>query len=453
MTRTRSQTLGLFLLAALFSFAANFGQHRFQPVVEPDFDSYRNYDWSTWTAVLSNVRTFGYPLFVTCVCAVSDHPRAIPLAHWLTLVFAAFLLQAGLTAAGMRRGVALACAATLLLDRAMLRFGNHVIADSVAGSLAVAATGSFLATLAPRFSRWGWCALTLLTFLSYQCRPAYLCLIPLWPLLGGGLAALLLDRDATWKALVRRISSYALATGAPFVLFCTLRWAIVGHWGLVSFGGYNLIGIVGQFLDPATAAALPADLQPLAQRMLQRASQIEHYERPTNFHELEQRYNPTVWQIAVPAAIEIHGDDPVKVNTDLSRLGRELLLRHPGQYARSLVWNGVHAIQWTVILTVTDKGTQLLCLLCLVVHAWSLWRGPRGTGRPYPERCAIRYRESHLLFWTAASFAAAKISLVMLVEPTMERYMTGAMTLLPCAIAVFVAHYAETMFRASNRAE
>jgi hypothetical protein len=111
----------------------------------------------------------------------------------------------------------------------------------------------------------------------------------------------------------------------------------------------------------------------------------------------------------------------------------------------------VNAIKLIVLLTITDKGTQLLCILCLVIHAWSLWRGPREPSVLEPERCAIRYREAHLLFWTAVSFAGSKIFLVMLVEPTMERYMTGAMPLMSAALAVFVAHYAETTFCASNR--
>ena len=54
----------------------------------------------------------------------------------------------------------------------------------------------------------------------------------------------------------------------PFLLFCFLRWVVVGHFGLVSFGGMNIIGIAGQFLTEDMIPKLPETVQPLAVRVL-----------------------------------------------------------------------------------------------------------------------------------------------------------------------------------------
>ncbi len=452
MTLTRRQSRYMLLAAALCSLGWSYANHRFQPIYEPDSHAYLEFDWSSTEAVLGTNRTIGYPLFVAAVRTVSDDPRAIPFSHWLALVFAAFVFQEGLIALGVRSYTVLWCAGTLLLGRGIIKFGPLVLSDSLAISLAIAATGCFFASLsAPR--RWGaWCGLILLTFSGYQTRPAYLFLIPLWPVFCLTADRLILRRGAPWLVSIRRGAAYAAATVIPFVLFCSLRWALVGHWGLVSFGGYNLFGVVGQFLDEDSAATLPADLQPLAREMLKKRAQWANYEPPVNFLAMEQMYNPTVWEMAVPTIRERHEDKNVRVNHELSQLSRELLKRHFRQYCQWLLWNSVHAFKVIFLLVLTDHGTGLLCLVFGGLQAWSLWRGPHlclpkpaiRTDTSNTDITAVRFLEWHLLLWTAIAFVSAKGLLVILVEPANERYMTGAMPLLPAALAVLLVHYLES---------
>ena len=343
-----------------------------------------------------------------------------------------------------------------MFGRAFLDLGHSVTADSLACSLAIAAAGCFLASTAAKPSRSSWWGLILFTFATYQTRPAYLFLIPLWPVLGFFLDRFILHRQSTWKSSLRRSGVYAAMTMIPFVMFCTLRWGVVGHWGLVSFGGYNIIGVVGQFLDQQSVDAMPDHLKPVAQMMFDRSSRLKDAEPPVNFLAMERMYNPTIWDVAVPTVKELHGDNPLVVNRVLSQLSGELLRQHFRQYVRWLVWNSIHAVKQVVQLTMTDTGTRILAIILLVAHALSLWRGPsapsdsdaadRIFGRPpvSPSTETVTFLELHLLFRTAAAFAAAKGLLVILVEPANDRYMSGAMPLLPAAIAVFVAKYFES---------
>ncbi len=91
----------------------------------------------------------------------------------------------------------------------------------------------------------------------------------------------------------------------------------------------------------------------------------------------------------------------------------------------------------------------MMMLFC--THGWSLIR----SGGAFPEpprtddsRSRQRCIERHLVFWTAIGFAAAKIELVILVEPAIDRYMEGAAVLLPCIVAVWVADLTEQTFPA-----
>ena len=278
------------------------------------------------------------------------------------------------------------------------------------------------------------------TFLAYLVRPAYLFLIPLWPVLWVVPVRLLIrdtmDRRTWWVRGARHVAAGVI----PFLGFCALRWAIVGHFGIVSFGGYNLIGVVGQFLDEPTIAELPTDLQPLAADMLHRREALPTAEPPRDYLAMERMFNPTVWQAAVPAAKEAAGGVPVQVNSLLSRLSRALLASHRREYLRWFAWNGKHAIKQTALLLMTDRGVQLLVLAFLSLHAASLWRGP-AVAAAGDDACR-GHLERHLLFWTAAGFTAAKTLLVILVEPAIGRYMIAATVLLPAVIAVIVAQSA-----------
>lgn len=415
-----------------------------RPFLEPDSGGYLEFDWSSPATVLNGVRTAGYPAFLKLAAAFGGGASAVPTLHWLAATLAAWLMYWGLNRTGFRSCVAFWCAIVLMFNREMLDFGNSVMADSLATSLAVASTACFFAIMPQRTSILGWIGLMVFTFLTYQVRPAYIFLIPFWPLMTVFLDVFLFRRFAPWGTIVKRSVLVTSLIVIPFVGYCTVRWFVVGHWGLVSFGGYNIVGIAGQFLDQPLAEQLPESIRPFALKIVERREQRGDVPTPTNYESLELGYNTTVWEIVVPTAREFHGDNVIALNRDLTKLSREILIRRFPAYVRSLIWNGKHAFSEILQLTFRDRGTLLVLLIAGLVHARSLLR-PRAA-QPQKSRslCEVDDRidiEVHLLFWTALGFAAAKSLLVILVEPSIGRYMTAAMALIPCAIAAIVAQY------------
>jgi Ni/Fe-hydrogenase subunit HybB-like protein len=147
--------------------------------------------------------------------------------------------------------------------------------------------------------------------------------------------------------------------------------------------------------------------------------------------------------MAVPAANAIYDDDTVEVNQALSKLSKQVIRQRPQAYVHWLVGNTNHARQQLTQLTVFDKGTLLVGLLLIYAHLSSLVVGVRRRSSVANTEADVQHRERHIVFWIAILFALAKTSLVVLVEPANDRYMTPAMVFLPAVLAVFTAQYAQ----------
>lgn len=416
---------------------------RLRPVLEPDSGGYIDFDWSSLKVVLNGVRTPGYPAFLKLADWFGGI-SAVPTLHWFAATLVAWLMYWALCRAGFRRQVAFWSAIVLMLNREMLDFGTPVMADSLATSLAVASAACFFTIAPAKTSAIGWIGLGLFTFLAYQVRPAYLFLIPLWPTMTVFFDLLLFRRSEPWSVLLKRSILVTSLVILPFLGYCTFRWMIVGHWGLVSFGGYNIVGIAGQFLDQPLAEQLPESIRPLAFRIVEERQKLDDIPAPVDFDSMERAYNSIVWRVTVPVAREFHGDDVIGLNRDLTTLSREILRRRFPQYLRSLIWNGKHAFSEILQLTFRDRGTLLVLLIAGLVHVWSLIRPQPDEKLSDTQRAVLHDQvriETHLLLWTALGFAIAKSALVILVEPSIGRYMTAAMALIPSAIAAIVAQY------------
>ncbi|MEZ6059230.1 MAG: hypothetical protein R3C19_02600 [Planctomycetaceae bacterium] len=414
---------------------------RMSPLVEPDSQTYLNFDFSSLTAALTQIRTFGYPLFLKTIGSV----ERVPFFQWLVHSVACGLFYVGLVRVGYRSAVAFACSATLLLSRAVFEWVNHVTADGLAAAMAIASAGALLAVLSRTKTVAGWPGLVAFTFLAYQIRPAYLFLIPLWPIAGFWLDTFLLRRDNGLATRLFRASGYAAATVLPFLAFCTLRLLVVGHWGLVSFGGYNVVGISAQFLDAELVRELPEELQPLAERIVDGRSRLTDYRPADSYEAMEEMFNPTVWTLTVPAARELCADDPVAVNQLLSQLAGTVIRRRPARYLQWLLWNANHARQQLLPLVVFDRGSIVVLSLFAAVLLSSLIRGEasdRVTAQAgaSPQQLHI---ERHVLLWLAVGFVVAKTLLVILVEPAIGRYLVAAGMFVPAAIAIWVVHFVE----------
>jgi hypothetical protein len=423
---------------------------RLSPVLEPDSGTYLEFDWSSPTTILGGFRTFGYPAFLKFAALFGRDNAAVPFLQWLAATLAAWACFWGLRRGGYRDEIAFWCAATLMLNREMLDFGNLIMSDSLATSLALTSFACFLACMARTTTILDWFGMAALTFLTYQVRPAYIFLIPLWPMMAFLLDLFLLRRTATWGRRLFHFICMTFVTVLPFVAFCSLRGAVVGHWGLVSFGGCNVVGIAGQLLDRELAAELPQSIQQLANRIVDAREQRTDTPGPVDYESFENSYNPIVWGVAVPIAKELQNNDVIAVNRDLTNLSKEILRRRPVAYLRCLLLNAKHAFSELLQLTFRDRGTLFVVFVAFLFHGWSLLRGPVQSRSAEANSEDLRI-ESHLLFWSAIGFASAKSLLVILVEPSIGRYMTAAMALLPPAIAVFLAQQMHSRASESKR--
>ena len=266
----------------------------------------------------------------------------------------------------------------------MVRVGRHVAAlllaeraavcaldpgDAPAISLVVASAGCLFAALADRPRPLAVGGLAVFTFLSYQVRPAYLFVILLWPGLAFLLAAAVFRRPVLRGAGVRRGGLILAVCVVPFLAFCTLRWAVVGHWGLVSFGGYNIIGVTAQIMDEEVAGQLPDELRPLASAILRRARRLDFVSAGRGFPDdggVLQRHR---LEVAVPATDEVYGSDRVTGNDALTRLSYEVIRRKPGGYARWLIGNAKHSVRQMHFLLLLDPGS-CWCSRCSCSPTW-----------------------------------------------------------------------------------
>jgi hypothetical protein len=217
--------------------------------------------------------------------------------------------------------------------------------------------------------------------------------------------------------------------------------ALVGHFGLVSFGGYNVIGIAVEFLDEETIDAHVAESwRPLARDILHRRNAAARADvflngRP-NIPLWELNYNSNVYQIAIPAATEIYGDNPTVVNRAFTEISHATLLAKKRDYLAFVALNLRYGIGkclnsgWLLMalgfsLLAAVAGRALLCPASL----------PAATadGR-LPSRSVVTS-----LVLAAFSFAACKLLIVGLVEVFISRYIFASTLFMPPILAIVLA--------------
>lgn len=447
MRRALASPYSWLLVVAVLAAIVHWRRGDFATRVLPDTPSYRDFDFSSLAAALSQTRTVGYPAFLKALDGVGIGFDGVALAQFVVFALAVVLFCLGLRVAGFGKATAFAAAASLFLVRAAWDYVPEATADSLGLSLAIATAGVFFAAVSSRGNGWTIAALAASTFLTYQVRPVYVFLILLWPTLSFAFESCLTREADPLRVRLRRLALYAAFLVVPFLAFAGLRKATVGHFGVVSFDGFNFVGIAGQFLDQRIASDLPDDLRPLADEMLRRRPAVEEIVPPTDFAAMEASYDPTIYYLALPIARETYGEDHVAINDAFSRLSWTVLRDRPEDYVRWLLGNAKHAFKQCIYLASTDTATLAAVACLLLLHAWRLMVARKLAPLELsPEDLRRRRIEDHLLLWTAIGFCATKCGLVIFLQPAIGRYMTAAIVFLPPALAVAAARYAESLF-------
>jgi len=287
---------------------------------------------------------------------------------------------------------------------------------------------------------------------TYLTRPAYLSLVVQLPLLGLAIVQSRRVHRPTFRELTRTAAVLAAATLIPLIAYCTLRSVVVGRFGVVASGGFNVIGVAGQFLDDEMVGSLPDDLQPLARHALTHRppedgdQSVLMTDAPVlNYQRIENRYDRTIWRIFYPAAEQTESSAVTSVNTRLRRLAQEIVRQRPKMYAVYLI----KAFRRAVFKIVGDTVLNPYCLsLCLLIAGVTLIRILRPSAvRTVDPESGAEFDLLSLMVLATLSFAACQMAVVILVCPPLGR-MTDAMALfVPALLMAFLIDRAAALLR------
>ncbi len=245
-----------------------------------------------------------------------------------------------------------------------------------------------------------------------------------------------MSRSARWQPLFAVLA----ATLLPVLAYCSLQWFVVGRFAVVSLGGYNLIGISGQFLDEDTVEDLPEHLRPLARKALEKRRRMQHKlamreADRLNYLRMESQYDDHIWRIFVPAAEELLGEESHDaVNSQLQETASAIIRARPKDY---LVWLAKAFRRGMVKLVsefVLNPVSLVLFLSTLAVLLVGVAGFLHGRGQP-----AAISRQTGLIFLMAVLFAAMKLGVVILVSIPIERMTMPMGQFVPVVFMAFLA--------------
>lgn len=418
-----------------------------EPIIPPLGDSYFHVTLSPLKEALGGLRTLGYPLFHAFVASQGQGLPAYPEAQLLILIPCVFVFGFGLRAYGLKPLAALAAASPLLWIVPV----EQVIPETLAKCFAIAAAGCLLWAAGTRniVACFG---LALSIFLAFQMRPAFLFLVVWVP------AAWLFLYSRRWGVhhqahWLRHALRTILACTVPLLLFCVFRLAIVGHFGLVSFGGQNTIGIAIELMDPATVDRLPPEDRVIA-RLLARGREAwpaPRFVTPrgprTDWVQTAGIYAANVNRIARATMTKFPTAEGqtnnVALDKALSRVSLHTFQANRPLYIAWLSGAAIESLRQALHLLLGGEDEEgfglgpdrsiflLLLLIAITLLSWPVELRAFGAGsRPYFTRAAS------VLLFVAGTFFLSKMLLVILVEPPLARYVEAAAFLLPCAVAV-----------------
>ncbi|MCA9025466.1 MAG: hypothetical protein KDA86_09665 [Planctomycetaceae bacterium] len=404
---------------------------RFVPMPVNDTPSYREFPWHSVHDALTHIRTPGYPAFLAVV-APGKNLAAVPIAHYLVYCLSVILFWRGLMSLGVANWPRAWVASALLYANILHGYVNTIASDTLAAALAIASVGLLFRAIT-KLTLGSLLMLATSVLATCLVRPAYLSLVVFVPILGVLLLICRRDGRLTGKQLSRSGGMLVAATFAPLLTYCGLRAIVVGQFGLVAFGGVNLIGIAGQFLEPEMVPQLPADLQPLAVFALEHQppeskSDVDLMsDAPVlNYQRIENRYDWTIWDTFLPSAKATETEGGASTNSRLRRLAQAIIFDRPGMYVVYLA----KAFRRAVYKIVGDTLLNPYCLaLCLGITVQILLRILRWRMIPSePERDPSGYRLLDVMTLTALLYAVCQMVVVILVCPPLGR-MTDAMAL------------------------
>jgi len=408
---------------------------------QPDSAGYISFARASLHETLTSVITLGYPSFLRALSIFNPTYSWLPTLQLLIHSVAVLCFFWALIAFGAP--AAASCAASIALALSALNDGFFSVlgTDSIGQSLALLTIAGCFWAVARKKKWWPPILIALAALACYQVRPVYLMLIGFIPCLTFTLLILHPQSEKRFGFVVRLPAMLLALLLGPFLLFCSFRWATVGHFGLVSFSGWNQISITSEMLTVnSIRSRIPARWNELSSIILkERAKQgivAAFQERKINYQQWRDNYDSNQ-RIALRSAIGFFGENPVLVNRLLSQFSKDLIKSSPRPYFEFVAKNIFRGI----ILEVINGQYVLifgLALLILVFYSRQLVLGWRkqvfalADTDPFPSyvRDGLALGAGFLLIM--------KVIVVCLFENPIRRYIHPAGMLMPALIGLLL---------------
>lgn len=421
---------------------------------QADSDSYLYASKLSFLELLADKRTFPYPLFLKYLPFISPGLSILPEIQFLVHVLAVFVFYRGLRAYGFQETTALIGASPLLYTRVFWVHVQQVMTDSMAASLAILTVGLLLIVIGRKRTALLWLGLGISLFMTYLLRPAYLFLVPLLPFLGWALSAI---RRRAFLLRKPRTLLYALLvlSFGPLLFFSAVRFMVVGHFGLASVGGLNIVSLATQMLTDDLVKSLPANTRELALAIIhQRKQDRETMENKKCAEPLKVRHTRYVSYEVFAECYNYHGimseqvantlyrtdnsaTSLVLVNRKLTELSFAILKVRPMHYAFWVFYSYIYGMAAVVRY---DYPVVLLGFLLGAIHFLIALRVHYATGatldRAFSSGSPSLPLEFASMTLLATTFFFSGLLLIVLVEPAMSRYVYGVAVFVPSILAL-----------------
>lgn len=408
--------------------------------VNPDSDTYLWFDFSSLTTMLLSIRTLGYPVMLRFFWEITDNIDYLPYFQLALFLLAGLIYFSAISLFTGSKWLGALASMPVYFSPFVVDYFNIVSGDIVGCALMIC-TISMLILSAGKFRIIWLFLLTIFLLMTYQVRPVYLFLIPLVPILY--LVLSYVKHGA--EGIFGKFSVVIGVCIVPFLAFCLLRLIVVGHFGLVSFGGYNVVGITASMIRPELIEQLDGVNKEIAEDIfLERSSRgyrsVQEkmaVQDPDLFEQWEKEYAVNIYTIAVPimrARILPEQDERGSakvVNELMMGLSREILLLEPYSYARWLVHQFFTAVKTAFVSSTFSLWAGCIALLALIARLVVMRRFVLAK---FPRRY-------HVAAIVGSGMFLAGTLLVILVEPALDRYIHPVGIFVPgllCVYAVFL---------------
>lgn len=425
--------------ALVFLLAWAFGQ--FSLVREPDSSGYEHFAGASLRETMASIRTAGYPLFLRALASVNPTLSLLPLIQLLIQALSVFCLFRALSDFGAPAAASLWAGVAVAFSALNDGFFSVVGTDSLGQSLALVAVAGCFWAVAKAGRRWPLWVIAVAVPAAYQVRPVYLVLIGFAPCFVLALKLFFPGEKKSPSGILRLPLTLLIILGIPFLLFSAFRWTQVGHFGLVSLGGFNQIGITSEMLTVKSVRdRLPARWTPLASTILRAREEdgIVPAIQDGAVDNLRWRENfDDNLRAALRAIEQQQGTDTIMISRTAARLSTDIIKAGPRPYLLFVARNALQATFFEVIngQYVLIAGLALLILLYFGRKFLMAWL-PRGPGTKGPEPIPAHVLDG--LAFGAGLLLIMQVLAICPVIPPFRRFMHPAGMLAPPLLGLLI---------------